>query len=78
LGERRAISELGGTRIALSHRPLTDPTDTEWDVNIHGHIHTNGWPGYLHLPHCNVSVERTDYAPVRLGDILARRAGEWR
>lgn len=81
LGERRALAEVDGIRVALSHRPLVDPDDREWDVNIHGHIHVNGWPGYPEFSdrmHCNVSVEVTDYGPVRLGDVLAGEAGEWR
>lgn len=75
-GEPRLLTDVNGWQLALSHRPLT--VAESWDLNIHGHIHTKGWgncpaPG----PQVNISVERTNYAPLRLGQVLAG-AGEWR
>lgn len=56
--------------VVFSHRPLPIEWLKEWDMyNIHGHIHN--------LPdrssrHINVSVEVTDYKPVRFHTILRR------
>lgn len=55
--------------VCFSHEP-----DTElfgWDINVHGHTHAN--PYWEHTPmldYRNVCVEQTDYAPVRLRDVL--------
>jgi calcineurin-like phosphoesterase family protein len=61
----------------FSHRPIVE-IPPGMKLNIHGHIHNNGWefdsipPG----PRINVSVEVMDYTPVRLADVLAGTAGE--
>lgn len=59
-----------GRRILFSHYP--DQRRLDWTVNVHGHIHGNGYP-----PGCdetrdyrNISVEVVDYRPVRLRDVL--------
>lgn len=60
-----------GTLVAFSHEPLIDQDQLGWDLNIHGHIHGNT---HLDVPngekYRNVSVEVTQYAPVRLNTLL--------
>ena len=51
----------------LSHLPLRRVPPTA--INVHGHIHAGEAPSRRH---CNVSVERTDYAPVDLTWVLKR------
>lgn len=60
-----------GVRVWLSHYPDTNHL-AEWDVNIHGHIHNNGYPQNIKgdRDYRNVSVEVMDYRPWRLRDIL--------
>lgn len=57
--------------ILFTHYP-EENFDFYWDINIHGHIHNNGWVkkeknGRLFI---NVSVEVMDYMPIMLRDIL--------
>lgn len=61
---------LDGTIICFSHEPVEGD---HWDVNVHGHIHgAPYWPSTLRPEdRRNVCVEMTDYAPVRLGDVLS-------
>lgn len=68
-----------GVVVAFSHEPLTDPGHDGWDVNIHGHIHGNthrSWEQRPHGAYRNVSVEVTNYSPVRLGDVLMKGESE--
>jgi calcineurin-like phosphoesterase family protein len=52
--------------LILSHRPLADiPMGL---VNVHGHIHNHKSYG----KHINVSVDATDFTPVKLEDIIER------
>jgi calcineurin-like phosphoesterase family protein len=58
-----------GARIAFSHEPMPDGG---WKINVHGHTHK-----HPHRPELgrgrdrrNVCVELTNYAPVRLRDVL--------
>ena len=51
--------------LAVSHLPLRRVPPTA--VNVHGHIHRAKAPSGRHF---NVSVERTDYAPVGLTWVL--------
>lgn len=56
--------------LIFSHRPLPLKYLEELDVlNIHGHIHNNPDVSSRHL---NVCVEKTDYMPVRFGELLRR------
>lgn len=59
-----------GRMVHLSHYPETE--NLKWHVNIHGHIHNNGYPPDAdpEKDYRNVSVEVMDYEPVRLRDIL--------
>ncbi len=53
--------------LALSHLPLGRVPPTA--VNVHGHTHAGEAPSQRRV---NVSVERTDYAPVSLTWVLKR------
>ena len=66
--------------ICFSHEPAA--CDGSWDVNVHGHVHGSAplrtpVPGTAARIRVNVSVEATDYGPMRLRDILAFGAGVW-
>ena len=52
---------------ALTHAPLKRRPIPA--VNIHGHLHG---AEDVSKRHANVSVERTGYRPLRLGDVLRR------
>lgn len=65
-----------GMTVVLSHFPVTDPRP--FNLNVHGHTHNNPYPSTLRntkRSYRNISVEMTDYKPVRLGEALAGRAG---
>ena len=53
--------------LALTHVPLRRVPPTA--INVHGHLHGAPAPSPRHL---KVSVERTDYAPIRLNQLLQR------
>lgn len=56
-------------KVLLSHYP--DCKEFQWNINIHGHIHNNGYaPGTPYKDYRNVSIEVVAYRPVRLKDIL--------
>jgi calcineurin-like phosphoesterase family protein len=58
-------------RILYSHEPAAP--SAQWDANIHGHSHIHTplrMYSKLQTTYYNVSVEATDYMPVRLGTIL--------
>ena len=57
--------------LALSHLPLRRVPPTA--VNVHGHIHKAKAPSRRHV---NVSVERTEYAPVGLTWVLEQARDE--
>lgn len=75
------IQEFNGQKIYFSHYPDQPvPGAREWDFNIHGHIHNNGYDP-LYFPNIdqhsvplyfNASIEETNYKPVRLVQILAK------
>lgn len=60
------------SQVVFSHDPLNPTYNRDWHINIHGHIHNNGYPIYApeNLDYRNVSIEVMDYKPVRLKDIL--------
>lgn len=77
--------EDGQSRVLLTHYPDTTFLD-KWTINIHGHIHNNGYGSEYKLDrdYRNVSVEVMDYRPVKLRDILyagrfqnPEQAGVW-
>lgn len=51
-----------------SHVPLREETMFKVTFNVHGHIHQQPDPTFRHK---NISVERTNYAPLHLDEILA-------
>ena len=53
--------------LVLTHYPLRKPPPET--VNIHGHLHGGEAPTHRHM---NVSVEWTDYRPVRLDHLLEK------
>lgn len=61
----------GNRRVLLSHYPDVHWLD-RWDINIHGHIHNNGYaPGVSKKrDYRNVSIEVVSYRPWRLRDIV--------
>lgn len=78
--DHRAYVEVGfekvmGMRVLsgalLTHVPVHHTSMSRFVCNIHGHIHERPAYGPQYL---NVSVERTDYTPVLLEQILADRA----
>ena len=52
--------------LALSHEPLRRIPPGA--VNVHGHVHDGAEATARHI---NLTVEQTDYAPVRLSDVVA-------
>ena len=71
------IQEFSGVKFYFSHYP-DHPTTEYWDINIHGHIHNNPLNSKFSPSvnpdgiYENVSIEVTNYYPVRLGSILTK------
>lgn len=68
---KRVFFKYDERTILFTHYP-EDRLDIYWDINIHGHIHNNGWKikeegGRKYI---NVSVEVMNYTPTKLGEIL--------
>ena len=68
---KRVYFQQGPRKILFTHYP-EDNFIIPWNINIHGHIHNNGYvtkeeKGRLFI---NVSVEVMDYTPTKLRDIL--------
>lgn len=60
----------------MSHIPIHPGSLSRWELNIHGHLHANE----VLLPNSrpdsryfNASVERTDFRPILLDEILTKR-----
>jgi calcineurin-like phosphoesterase family protein len=79
------IPEFQQGEVVFTHRPITKMdvwalTRPEWTTNIHGHIHGNTLTQNPDDPedqyvlgdkrYINLSVEVTDYKPVRLGNVF--------
>jgi len=65
--------------VVFSHRPLKDSKGYNLSecLNIHGHIHEKGW--YIKENYENISVEQTDFAPVKFRDLISSwRLHSWR
>ncbi len=56
-----------GWLVKFTHQPVDEegPPLPAGVINVHGHIHSKADPSPRHI---NVSVERLDYRPTRLGD----------
>lgn len=67
----------GWRRVLFSHYPDVDRIG-EWDINVHGHIHNNGYPEDIkrERDYRNVSMEVMNYEPARLRDVLLGKAYE--
>lgn len=64
---------IGEHRVFFTHAPAApQEPPVDWTINIHGHIHNNGYDSLVDrtLDYRNVSVEVMDYRPVRLREIL--------
>lgn len=70
LGKRVAWRAPNNDDVLFSHEPSRD---YGWKINIHGHIHKNGYPPDVDMnrDYRNVSVEVMDYRPWRLRDVLS-------
>lgn len=67
---RRLWFNWNGRQVLFTHDAETEVSG--WSINIHGHIHNNGYPSaiYRSKDYRNVSVEVMGYQPVRLREIL--------
>lgn len=54
----------------LTHVPLVIPEFAKYRFNVHGHVHQNRGPSPFHI---NACVEVTNYRPVLLEQLIARR-----
>jgi calcineurin-like phosphoesterase family protein len=64
-----------GRPIFVSHYPLNEHSLGFRQINLHGHLHDNPLPLALGTgdKHVNMCVERTNYAPMLLSDLLRGR-----
>jgi len=53
--------------VIFTHRPVPKEHLPQRTINVHGHIHRHPPSSPQHI---NVSVERWDYTPMRLGELL--------
>ena len=58
-------------QVRFTHRPLLSDELLPGQLNVHGHTHSR--PGSADRRWINVSVEATDYRPVRLRELLDNR-----
>lgn len=71
------VQEFSDVKFYFSHYP-DHPISDQWDINVHGHIHNNPLRGDfspmvdMNKIYENVSVEVTNYAPIRLSSILQK------
>lgn len=71
------IQDFSDVKFYFSHYP-DHPIKDEWDINVHGHIHNKTLQGEfspvvdLDKIYENVSIEVTNYAPIKLSWILSK------
>ena len=71
------VQDFSDVKFFFSHYP-DHPTSMEWDINVHGHIHNNPLRGEfspmvdLDKIYENVSIEMTNYAPIKMEKILMK------
>jgi calcineurin-like phosphoesterase family protein len=71
------VQDFSDIKFFFSHYP-DHPTSMEWDINVHGHIHNNPLRGDfspmvdLSKIYENVSIEVTNYAPIKMEKILMK------
>lgn len=66
------VQEIKGQRVLFSHYP-DELRTSEWDINVHGHIHNNPLEPRLAKTgrrYKNISVELMDYKPIRAKELL--------
>lgn len=61
----------------MSHIPIHPGSLSRWKLNIHGHLHNNrveevGYPGSADPRYFCACVERTNFRPILLDDILKK------
>lgn len=70
--------EYNGKKILFTHRPTSIPTEfqksRDYDLHIYGHVHAKGnenlkYPTFAKNGAC-VCVERTDYRPILLDEVI--------
>ena len=57
-----------GVSMVLTHVPVHPSCLERWDINVHGHLHSNTIDDERYF---NVSVEQVDYTPLSLDQIAA-------
>jgi calcineurin-like phosphoesterase family protein len=67
-----------GASLFLSHYPVSESTLAPGQWNMHGHIHNSPFPPNLGSGerHVNMCVEHTEFSPVSLDWLLARKHNE--
>lgn len=71
------VVKISDVKFFFSHYP-DHPIDEDWDINVHGHIHNHSLQGEfspvvdMEKIYENVSVEVTNYAPIRFSSILQK------
>ncbi len=55
--------------MTLTHVPIHESSFRGGDYNVHGHIHYKDSPSDKHI---NVCVEKTDYMPVNIEDVIRK------
>jgi calcineurin-like phosphoesterase family protein len=71
------IQDFSDVKFFFSHYP-DHPIQDQWDINVHGHIHNKTLQGEfspvvdMEKIYENVSVEVTNYAPIRFSSILQK------
>lgn len=66
------IQEIKGQRVLFSHWPDESRT-SQWDINVHGHIHNNPLDPKLAATgrrYKNISIEMMEYRPFKAGELL--------
>lgn len=66
------IQEIKGQRVLFSHWP-DDSRTSQWDINVHGHIHNNPLEPRLAASgrrYKNISIEMMNYEPIKAGELL--------
>lgn len=71
------VQDFSDVKLYFSHYP-DHPINDEWDINVHGHIHNKPLMGEfspvvdMEKIYENVSIEMTDYTPIKLSSILRK------
>ena len=64
-------TKLDDYQVILSHRPIDDKEIPDGYINIHGHIHNKPLDSMFNpLKHICVAVEKIDYTPIEINELL--------